>query len=283
MVLVRQPFQRLSIKNYGGNKNRMGKALEKAINVAKQHGFLIAPVDVNKSGVVWEIDKDNKSLIQPLTSIKGLGDKAIEQIIEHRPFNTIEEFLFNKEIVYSKLNKKAINVLIKAEALNDLMDERFHNLKHFWTVIADNRPKSIKKLKELLEEHKDIEDFTRDEYIEAKVDITGVFPLAMVMSEDILQRLEYFRVPTVSEWDHDLGVAWLIPREVIKRKTAKGRPYYVVKTIDKNSVMTDVRCWGVDPEKDRIYINRPYMVKMSFQEQWGFSTRRGLGDWKLLG
>ena len=256
---------------------------ERAINTAKKFGFKLAPVDVNKSGVVWEIDKDNKTLIQPLTSIKGLGDKAIEQIIEHRPFNTIEEFLFNKEIIYSKLNKKAINVLIKAEALNDLMDDRFNNLKHFWTAVADNRPKTKKKLTELIEEHKDIEDFTRDEYIESKVNITGVFPLRMIMSEDILQRLDYYRVPTISEWDRDLGVAWFIPREVIKRKTAKGRPYYVVKTIDKNSVMTDVRCWGVDPEKDIIYINRPYMVKMSFQEQWGFSTRRGLGDWKLLG
>ena len=126
----------------------------------------------------WTIDAMmTKLLIQPLTSIKGLGEKAIEQIIEHRPFNTVEELLFNKEIVYSKLNKKAINVLIKAEALTSLMDERFNNLKHFWTAVADNRPKTKKKLAELIEEHKDIEDFTRDEYIEAKVNITGVFPI----------------------------------------------------------------------------------------------------------
>ena len=159
----------------------------------------------------WTIDEDNKTLIQPLTSIKGLGEKAIEQIIEHRPFNTIEELLFSKEIVYSKLNKKAINVLIKAEALNDLMDERFNNLKHFWTVVADNRPKTKKKLEALIEEHKDIEDFTRDEYIETKVDITGVFPFNLVMSDDIIKRLDYYKVPTISDWDKELGVAWFIP------------------------------------------------------------------------
>jgi len=256
---------------------------EKAINIAKKFGFKIRPLNINKSMVDWTIDDDNKTLIQPLTSIKGLGEKAIEQIIEHRPFNTVEDFLFSKEIVYSKLNKKAINVLIKAEALNDLMDDRFNNLKHFWTVVADNRPKSLKKLAAFIEEYKDIEDFTRDEYIETKVDITGVFPFNLIMSDDIIKRLEYNKVPTISEWDNELGIAWFIPREIIKRKTVKGRPYYIVKTIDKNSAMTNIRCWGVNPDKDRIFINRPYMAKLSHQEQWGFSTRGGLGKWKLLG
>ena len=256
---------------------------EKAINIAKKFGFKLEPVDINKSMIDWTIGNDDKILIQPLTSIKGLGEKAIEQIIEHRPFNNIEELLFNKEIVYSKLNKKAINVLIKAEALVSLMDDRFNNLKHFWIAVADNRPKTKKKLAELIEEHKDVEDFTRDEYIEAKVNITGVFPFKMIMSDDVIKRLEFNKVPTISEWDRDIGIAWFIPREVIKRKTVKGRPYYVVKTIDKNSAMTDVRCWGVDPTKDKIYINRPYMVKLSYQGQWGFSTRGGLSNWKLLG
>ena len=256
---------------------------EKAINIAKKFGFNIDPVNINKSMADWTIDEDGKTLIQPLTSIKGLGEKAIEQIIEHRPFNTVEELLFNKEITYSKLNKKAIDVLIKAEALSNLMDDRFNNLKHFWTVVAENRPKTKKKLAELVEEHKDIEDFTRDEYIETKVNITGIFPFKLVMSEDIIQRLQYFKVPTISEWDTALGVGWFIPREVIKRKTTKGRPYYVIRTIDKNSVATDIRCWGVDPTRDKIFINRPYMAKLNFDEQWGFSSRRGLSNWKLLG
>ena len=256
---------------------------EKAINIAKKFGFNINPVNINKSMADWTIDEDGKTLIQPLTSIKGLGEKAIEQIIEHRPFNTVEELLFNKEITYSKLNKKAIDVLIKAEALSNLMDDRFNNLKHFWTVVAENRPKTKKKLAELVEEHKDIEDFTRDEYIETKVNITGIFPFKLVMSEDIIQRLQYFKVPTISEWDTALGVGWFIPREVIKRKTTKGRPYYVIRTIDKNSVATDIRCWGVDPTRDKIFINRPYMAKLNFDEQWGFSSRRGLSNWKLLG
>ena len=255
---------------------------ERAINIAKKEGFQVEPVNINESGVVWEISDDGKRLIQPLTSLKGLGDKAIEQIIAHRPFNTVEELLYNKEIIYSKLNKKALDVLARVGALSSLMDERFNNLKHFWLSIADNRPKTKKKLNENIEENKDAEDFTRDEYIENKVNISGIYPFDLVVREDILQRIEFNCIPTLSNFDKDLGIAWFIPREVIKRKTAKGRTYYVVKTLDTNSAMVDIRCWGVNPRKDKIYINRPYMARLKFEEQWGFSTN-SLGQWKMLG
>ena len=256
---------------------------EKAINLAKKFGYKIEPMSINKSGVVWEISDDNKTLIQPLTSIKGLGEKAIEQIIDHRPFNTIEEFLFNDEIVYAKLNKKAIDVLIRAEVLNELMDERFVNLKHFWHSVADNRPKNRKKLGEAIEEYKDTEDFTRDETIENKVSLSGLYPFDLILSEDIKKRLEYFCVTPISEYDEDLKLVWFIPREVLVKKTLKGRYYYIVKTLDINSEMIDIKCWGIRPDKDKIHLNRPYMAKLTHQEQWGFSTKGALSDWKLLG
>ena len=58
---------------------------ERAINIAKSHGFEIEALNINTSGAVWEISDDGRTLIQPLTSIKGLGEKAIEQIIDNRP------------------------------------------------------------------------------------------------------------------------------------------------------------------------------------------------------
>ena len=53
---------------------------EKAMNIAKTMGFDIEPVSVNNSGITWDISADGNKLIQPLTSLKGLGEKAIEQI-----------------------------------------------------------------------------------------------------------------------------------------------------------------------------------------------------------
>ena len=97
---------------------------EKAINLAKQHGFAIQDINVNTSGMRWEI-MDQNTLVAPLTTIKGLGEKAIEQILNNRPFRTVEEFIFNEGIVYSKLNKKALDVLCRAGALSGLIDSRF--------------------------------------------------------------------------------------------------------------------------------------------------------------
>ena len=232
---------------------------------------------------MWGITEDGRTLIQPLASLKGLGEKAIEQVMDHRPFQTVEELLFNEEIVYSKLNKKAIDVLSRAGALKVLMDERFAHPKHFWTVVAQNRPKSRKKLKELVAEHKGIEDFTRDEYIENTVELSGLYPFNLVLDDHTRRRLDFHKVPPISEFDLDLSVAWFIPREVIKRKTVKGRPYYIVKTIDSNSAMVDIKCWGVNPMRDKVFLNRPYMAKLKYEEQWGFSTKSGLQSWRLLG
>ena len=124
---------------------------EKAINIAKSFGFEIKELDVNSSGRVWEISEDGQTLIQPLSSIKGLGDAAIDQIVAHRPFNKVEDFLFSEEIVYSKLNKKALDVLCRAGAMSSLMDDRFSGGKHFWSAVCVDRPRKLKNLEENIE------------------------------------------------------------------------------------------------------------------------------------
>ncbi len=81
---------------------------EAAISLAQKYGFDIEQININTSTKQWEIAEDGTTLIQPFSSIKGLGDKAVEQIINNRPFDKVEDLLFNEDIVYSKLNKKAL-------------------------------------------------------------------------------------------------------------------------------------------------------------------------------
>ena len=256
---------------------------ETAINVAKSQGFTIAPLDVNTSGTVWEISEDGSRLIQPLTSIKGLGDTAIEQIINHRPFNAIEDLLFDEDIVYSKLNKKALDVLVRAQALNSLVDKRFSGLKHFWSAAVVDRPKTRKKLNENIEMYEPEGDFTDEEKIEYLVSLTGVFPFALVMDDYIQEQLADHCVPPLGDWDNDLGVAWFIPREVVEKKTRKGRTYWLVKVVDSTSKNTTIKCWAVDPKKDVVHLNRPYMARLDYSDDWGFSTRSVRYNFKLLG
>ena len=79
-----------------------------------------------------------------------------------------------------------------------------------------------------------------------------------------------------------LKVAWFIPREIIKKKTKKGKDFFIVHVIDSNSELRTIKCWGVNPEKDRIFINRPYMAKLDWNAQWGFSSRAFRKTFKLL-
>ena len=256
---------------------------EKAINIAKSLGYSIAPVDVNKSGRVWEIAPDNVTLIQPLTSIKGFGDSALEQILDHRPFNDIEDLLFREEITYSKLNKKALDALCRAGAMDNLVDDRFTGRKHFWSAAVVDRPKNKKKFIENIDAYANEGDFTEEEVIHFKSELTGVFPMNLVITSDTIQRLKDKFIPPISEFDPDLCVCWFIPRKIVPKKTKNGKNYWIVEVIDSNNETEKIRCWGIKPEKDKIFTNRPYMAKLKYDEQWGFSTYAVGKTFKLLG
>tara|TARA_R100001510_G_C7656284_1_gene216136 strand:+ start:2731 stop:6177 length:3447 start_codon:yes stop_codon:yes gene_type:complete len=255
---------------------------ERAISMAKSFGYKVEPLNVNTSGTVWEISEDNTTLIQPLTSIKGLGDVAIQQIIEHRPFNNVEEFLFHPEVKYSKLNKKALDALCRAQALNDLVDERFSGLKHFWSACIVDRPRKEKKLEENIEKYYNEGDFSEEEKLESLVSLTGVFPMNIVITDTVRKKLDDLFVPPISEFDPDLGLTWFIPRECKLKKSKNGKNFYVVKVIDDNNETNTIRCWGVDPEKDVVHVNRPYMARLKYDPNWGFSTFSVRKMFKLL-
>jgi len=256
---------------------------EKAINLAKQHGYNIRPLNINYSEMTWKII-DDETLVAPLTTIKGLGEKAIDQILAHRPFNTIEELLFNENVIYSKLNKKALDVLCRGGAIDDLIDDRFTGSKHFWYATCVDRPRTTKKLAEHITKYHSEGDFSEEERIEFLADLTGIFPISMVVNEQVQRRLDELYVPAISDYDRDLMVCWCIPRSVTVKKTKNNKIFYVVDVIDSNSVATRIRCWAVNPERDHIHINRPYMIKPSYNQQWGFSTRGSINNsWCLLG
>ena len=258
------------------------KRKERAINIAKSFGFNIEKLNINTSGKVWEISQDGKTLIQPLTSIKGLGDAAIQQILNHRPFHTVEELLFNEEIVYSKLNKKTLDVMCRAGALDTLSDDRFTGMKHFWAAAIADRPKSQKKLNESIESYMEEGEFSVEEKIHHLSELTGLFPMDLVLNENTRKKLDENFIPAISEYDPDLEVVWFIPREIIKRKTKNGKDYWILRVIDSNNISTSIKCWGVKSD-DKVYINRPYVGRLNWEEQWGFSTRSIRYNLRLIG
>ena len=255
---------------------------EAAISLAQKYGFDIEQININTSTKQWEIAEDGTTLIQPFSSIKGLGEKAVEQILKNRPFNTVEELLYNEEIVYSKLNKKALDVLTRSGALDGLVDDRFTGCKHFWMACVQDKPKNPKKLAEKIALYAPEEDFTKEEKIDFVSDLTGMFPFDLVMTKRIRESINRNMVPALGNYDKDLGIAWFIPREIIQKKTKNGKPFWVVKVVDDTSTTTSIRCWGIKDD-DAIYLNRPYAAKLQYSEDWGFSTRSIRHTFRLLG
>lgn len=191
---------------------------EKAINIARRYGFDIEPLDVNKSGVVWEISEDGNTLIQPLSSIKGLGIAAIEQVLENRPFMNAEDLLFREGISYSKLNKKALDALCRGGALDNIVDDRFTGRKHFWSACVVDRPKNLKKFQENIDTYRPEGDFSEEEIIEFKSDLTGVFPINLVITPETITRLQERYIPLFQNMMKSFRCAGLFLAQLYPRK-----------------------------------------------------------------
>jgi DNA polymerase III alpha subunit len=259
------------------------KRKEAAINIARSFGYEVAPLDINTSGTAWEVKGGR--LVPPLTTIKGLGEAAIVEVIHKRPFSSVEDLLFDKGVVARKVNKKSLDAMCRAGAMESLMDDRFFGDKHFWSAVVVDKPKNKKKLGENIEKYKDEGTFSKGERINHLQALTGIYPINMVVPVKAYKFFEMQGINPLSEYDPELGKGWCIPTEVVTRKTKGGKPYYQVTVIDSNMKTQRINCWGVNPKTDFIYTHRLYVLEWpTYNATWGFSTKGGLSrNWKLLG
>jgi hypothetical protein len=173
------------------------------------------------------------------------------------------------------------------------MDDRFTGGKHFWSVVAVDRPKTLKKFKENLELYKPEGDFTDEEQIENITQLTGAYPVHLVMNHEILAKLANKDIKPIGEKkeEADEGVVeevaeygdrlvWFIPRskEIVTGK--KGRPYWTITVIDNTNSLTNIKCFGVR-ESDVIHMNRPYLAQVN-KNQFGYSIKNFKDSIKLL-
>ncbi|MCK9596315.1 hypothetical protein M0R19_03985 [Candidatus Pacearchaeota archaeon] len=242
-----------------------------AIANVQKNGFTIKNCDINKSNLNWEADdQDEFSVIQPLTAIKGIGLESAKEIIKHRPYSKIEDLLFNEDMIYRKVNKKIISALVKCGALNNLMDERFENLNHFWLSVAEDRPKTLSELRRNIEEHKGMHDFEKSEKVSFISELTGMYPYYLVLSNYILNKFKEIDIKPISQYSaYDL-ISWFILKDVKKLKTKTGKDYWILDVIDNTGYGTNLKCWDVK-QNSVLFKNGLYMAKIK-KDQWGLST-----------
>ena len=119
------------------NTDKVAKYIEEA----KSLDIEVLPPDVAKSNA--EFTPLGEKILFGLSAIKGVGSKAIESIIENRPFDSLEDFILKVDT--TKVNKKVLEQLIKSGAMDSFgytrktLLENLENILEFKKRIEDKK------------------------------------------------------------------------------------------------------------------------------------------------
>jgi DNA polymerase-3 subunit alpha len=92
----------------------------------KQRGIQILPPDINTSGLNFVAS--DRGIHYRITTIKHVGESAIEHLLDLRPFTSFEDFLTRRT---SKINKACVINLVKAGAFDSFNGNRADLLWEF--------------------------------------------------------------------------------------------------------------------------------------------------------
>lgn len=92
--------------------------IAKAIGDIISKGIRVSLVDINKSSYSFEPDPDSNEILFGMKALSNVGGPIIEQILAHRPYTGIADFMAR-----CPLNKSAMFSLIKAGAFDKLEEK----------------------------------------------------------------------------------------------------------------------------------------------------------------
>ncbi|ACM92078.1 DNA polymerase III alpha subunit [Nautilia profundicola AmH] len=154
--------------------------IAKYIEEAKVLGIEVLPPNVNKSNAEFTPIEDK--ILFGLSAIKGVGSKAIESIVANRPYESLEDFILKVDT--SKVNKKVLEQLIKAGAMDDFGLSRKAMLSRVEEILEFKKRVEEKK-NAINHEHSLFADMEENEEIDEHLDIPNTVEF------DIKTLLEY--------------------------------------------------------------------------------------------
>ena len=119
-----------------------------AIGKMKNSGINIIATNINKSKYTFAPDVDNECIIYGLSGINKVGDDIVRQIIDNRPYNSIEDFLSKV-----KINKPQMVNLIKSGAFDELYGgDRIKVMNIYIDMITDKKKRvTLQNMKMLID------------------------------------------------------------------------------------------------------------------------------------
>lgn len=117
------------------NKTTNYGKIATAIGKISQEGVTIVATDINKSNYTFAPDIKGNRIIYGLSGITKVGDEIVRNIIENRPYNSIEDFISKV-----KINKPQMVNLIKAGAFDRLYNnDRIKAMNVYIDLISDKK------------------------------------------------------------------------------------------------------------------------------------------------
>jgi DNA polymerase III alpha subunit len=240
-------------------ENANVESLASMMSEIKQLGYEIATPDINYSTHQWSWSQKLNSFVPPLSSLKGVGESAVAEIMQNRPYSSLDDLLFDADGKWrhSKFNKKALSALIAMEALSsfdEFGDGRLQNHKQVWNIVMDNfdtlkkgrygvvSKKSLKQqlpapnvsvLDGLIGAAADLEDWNRYEKLTLQTETSGTAPLHLVFPIEILEKIKSYDILSINEIQPNMkGIGWFCVTAVEKKSTKNGKSFLRVKTLD---------------------------------------------------
>jgi len=257
----------------------------------KGMGYEIAPPDVNYSSSTWTWSEELRAFVPPLSSLKGVGDSAVEEILANRPYRSVDDMLWNDDGSWrhSKFNKRALEALIKMNALTSLglvgEGKVFDNYRQAYHVIVENNDAIKKTLKrdpfagrkrfyELAQACKDMPDWTLAEKVEHTVQCSGSANVATIVRPELLAKLRDKGVRSIDDWDGK-DIYWFLAKSATPKVTKNGKQYLMLEALGPTGKLTRLMCWGWDGKRQL----QQYCLCLSEVDKNDFGASTNM--WKL--
>ena len=237
------------------------KKRARAFAEVKKMGYKIVPIDINHAEKTWTI-LPGKKFMPSFLSCKGIGEAAIDEILEHRPFKNINDMLWNDtgKWRFSKFNKRALEALISIRAFESLdtvgSGKMFENYRQMHDVLINSNSdikkwtkkdpqRGINKFKEALLHTAGMPAWSRREIADNSVKYLGSFNANALIPEAALAKLDKLNIESLDEIKHK-DLYWFLVGESIPKLTKNGRPYLIVTGVGASGGRHRMFCWSWD-------------------------------------
>ena len=250
---------------------------DKAISDVESIGYKVGKIDINRSGLDWEI-KD-KIIYPSITTLKGIGMAAAEELCRVREelggvFTDIDHMLYENGFTktgkpkklwrWSKLNKRAIESLIKCEAF-DSIALPFENYKHMFETIIQNYntvKRGTQPLQKFINETicNDWENF---EKIDFQKELIGTYDRGLLFSEKALQAFKELDIVSLSEISEESKYIWFILKNYERKTTKNNKPYLKLNISDIEGTSKMFNYFGphndLELKRNQLYVGTLYL------------------------